>query len=389
MSRRFHHLLLGCCAGLACTSSTISPRAFTDVEVEWLGFSETRATLQAGGSKVRGLHIADVDGDGRKDLVLVASQEEQVCILQGEGGGRFAEARCLAAGTTPMDVAVSDVNGDGRQDLLIVGHFSNALTVRLGGAGGAFQEGIPYSLGNHSQQVRVADLDGDGHLDAITKNAGSAGFWNITSLKGRGDGSFGEAVPHSVTGLPRDLMVADVNDDALPDVLVLNTNSFTVDILLARKDEKLSAAPPLKLSGSADDEPFRLAPVDVNGDGKLDLVITHGLSDSGYLSVHLGDGRGGFTSTAPILANEPGEVVVADFNQDGRSDIAHAGMSGGVYLLLGTADGQLGAPVQVASSVTPTSLVAEDLDADGFPDLAWTTPDTVEVLLGSTVRREP
>lgn len=389
MSRRLHPLLLGCCAGLACTSSTISPRAFTDVEVEWLGFSETRATLQAGGSKARGLHIADVDDDGRKDLVLVASQEEQVCILQGEGGGRFAAARCLAAGTTPMDVAVSDVNGDGRQDLLIVGHFSNALTVRLGGAGGAFQEGIPYSLGNHSQQVRVADLDGDGHLDAITKNAGSAGFWNITSLKGRGDGSFGEAVPHSVTGLPRDLTVADVNDDALPDVLVLNTNSFTVDILLARKDEKLTAAPPLKLSGSADDEPFRLAPVDVNGDGKLDLVITHGLSDSGYLSVHLGDGRGGFTSIAPVLANEPGEVVVADFNQDGRSDIAHAGMSGGVYLLLGTADGQLGAPVRVASSVAPTSLVAEDLDADGFPDLAWTTPDTVEVLLGSTVRREP
>ncbi|AGC41949.1 hypothetical protein MYSTI_00599 [Myxococcus stipitatus DSM 14675] len=384
---RFQVLLLSCCVGLACTSYTISPRTFG--VARWQGFATEQRSLAAGGGQARGLHVADVDGDGLLDLVVVAAREQSVCVHHGEGEGVFASPKCLPAGITPMDVAVSDVNGDGHQDLLIVGHFSNAMTVRLGDGRGGFREGIPYSLGNHSQQVRVADLDGDGHLDAITKNAGSGGFFNITTLKGRGDGTFGTAVPHAVTGLPRDLMLADVSADGLPDVLVLNTNSFTVDILLSKKDGVLASIAPLRLSGSADDEPFRLAPADVNGDGNLDLVISHGLSTAGYLSVHLGDGRGGFLSSTSIRADEPGEVVVADFNRDGRGDVAHAGLSGGVYLLLGQEDGELGPPVRVASSPTPTSLVAEDLDEDGFPDLAWTTQDTVEVLLGSTVSGLP
>ncbi|WP_338871467.1 VCBS repeat-containing protein [Myxococcus stipitatus] len=384
---RFQALLLSCCVGLACTSYTISPRTFG--VARWQGFASERVSLAAGGGQARGLHVADVDGDGVRDLVAVAAREERVCIHHGLGDGAFAPPRCLPAGTTPMDVAVSDVNGDGHQDLLIVGHFSNAMTVRLGDGRGGFREGTPYSLGNHSQQVRVADLDGDGHLDAITKNAGSGGFFNITTLKGRGDGTFSAAVPHPVTGLPRDLMLADVSADGLPDVLVLNTNSFTVDILLARKDGSLASIPPLRLTGSVDDEPFRLAPVDVNGDGLLDLVISHGLSGAGYLSVHLGDGTGGFLPSKAVPAEEPGEVVVADFNQDGRVDVAHAGLSGGVYLLLGQEGGELGPAVRVAATPTPTSLVAEDLDDDGFPDLAWTTQDTVEVLLGSTVRGAP
>ncbi|GEN07480.1 Repeat domain-containing protein [Myxococcus fulvus] len=381
---RYFSLGWACCALLACSSSTISPRGFPDVQ--WLGFTEARVTHAAGGTQARGLHTADVDGDGVKDLVLVASQTEQVCILDGAGKGAFAAPRCLSAGTTPMDVAVSDVNADRRPDLLIVGHFANALTVRLGASDGTFREGVPHSLGNHSQQVRVADLDGDGLVDAMTKNAGSGGYFNITFLKGKGDGTFGAAVPHSVTGLPRDLVLADVNADGRPDVLVLNTNSFTVDVLLATARGELSAAAPVRFAGSADDEPFRLVSMDVNGDGLLDLVISHSVSDSGYLSVHLGDGRGGFTEASSFPADAPGEMVVADFNQDGREDVAFAGLAGGVYLLLGEEAGLLGAPSLVAAGTTPSSLVAEDLDQDGFPDLAWTTRDSVEVLLGSTVR---
>lgn len=378
-------MLLGC-AGLACSSR---PPAPPPPKPQWQGFQKASATHAAGGGQARGLHAADVSGDGIPDLVFITALEEQVSILEGTGSGAFGAPHSLAAGTTPMDVAITDIDRDGRQDLLIVGHFANALTVRLGRGDGAFQEAVSYSLGNHSQRVQVADLDADGNLDVMTKNAGSAGFFNVTLLAGRGDGTFGEARPYSVTGLPRDLLIADVNQDDVPDVLVLNTNSFTVDVLLGQKSGPLVAVASHPLGGTGDDEPFRFAALDVNGDARVDLVISHGLGASGYLSVHLGNGKGGFTATSRIPVEEPGELVAADFNHDGKPDLALTSFSGGVLLLLGTGDGAFEAPQRVASGEPPTSLLAADLNADGFPDLAWTTRDTVEVLLGVTTPVQP
>lgn len=376
--RRALVLTLAGCMGLACGSRPSPP---PPPQLQWRGFQEASLSLPAGGGMARGLRAADVSGDGIPDLVLLTSREERVSILEGQGSGAFSAPRTLAAGTTPMDVAVQDLDRDGHQDLLVVGHFSNALTVRRGLGRGAFREPVEYALGNHSQQVRVADLDGDGDLDVMTKNAGSAGFFNITLLPGRGDGTLDAATPYPVSGLPRDLALADVNADGLSDVLVLNTNSFTVDVLLGQRGRSLAALPPYELRGGVDDEPFGLATLDVNGDARLDLVVTHGLSEPGSLSVHLGDGQGGFTRASRLSAEEPGEVVAADFNRDGKTDLALSRLSGGVFLLLGAAGGAFDPPVRVASGPPPTSLLAADLNSDGFPDLAWTTQDSAEVLL--------
>ncbi|MCY1020003.1 FG-GAP repeat domain-containing protein [Pyxidicoccus sp. MSG2] len=378
-------VLVGC-TGLACAATPPEP---PPPEPHWLGFQASSLSLAAGGSQARGLRAADVSGDGVVDLVLIASREEQVCILEGSQGGAFSPPRALTAGKTPMDVAVQDMNRDGQPDLLVVGHFSNTLAVRLGSGRGAFQEPVSYSLGNHSQQVRVADLDGDGDLDVMTKNAGSAGFFNITLLAGRGDGTLEAATPYSVTGLPRDLTLADVNADGLPDVLVLNTNSYTVDVLLGQRSGALAPLPPYQLQRGEDNEPFRFAALDVNGDARLDLVISHALGVPGHLSVHLGNGEGGFTASSSIPVEEPGEVVAADFNRDGRPDLALTRLSGGVFLLLGAEGGTFGDPVRVASGPPPTSLLAADVNADGFADLAWTTQDTVEVLLAATAPVKP
>jgi hypothetical protein len=219
----------------------------------------------------RALRIEDVDGDGHEDLVLL-QEDGFVVLFLGRGDQTFAPPRKYAVGPTPRDVAIADLDGDQKKDLLVVGHFANALTVLMGLGGGAFREAITYPLGNHSQQLRVTDLDADGHLDVVTKNAGSAGLFNITVLRGHGDGSFAAAEPYPTTGVPRDLDIADIDSDGRVDILVSISNQNVVDVFRGKGDGTLLAPTQLALS----EDPLDLQLLDVNGDSLVDLLVSQG-----------------------------------------------------------------------------------------------------------------
>ena len=111
---------------------------------------------------------------------------------------------------------------------------------------------------------------------------------------------------------------------------------------------------------------------DFNGDGRPDVATAN--RNTGTVSVHLGDGVGSFgtaTSFTTGAATQPVSVAAADFNGDGRLDLAAANFTtGGIVTLLGDGSGGFGIPSAIATGASPMFVLAGDFNGDGRADLA-------------------
>jgi hypothetical protein len=243
------------------------------------------------------------------------------------------------AGSGPDSAAVGDFNGDGKLDLAVANASSNNISIFLGNGDGSFQAAVNYAVGSFPSSVVVGDFNGDGKLDLATANSADN---NVSVLLGNGDGTFQTALTTPFVG----------------------TN------------------------------PGSLAVGDVNNDGKLDLVVGSSGATPGVNGVNilLGNGDGSFQ---PALQNDAGfgvdySVAVADFNHDGKLDLAVVNVGTGVSVLLGNGDGTFQPPVSYAAGPVPISLAVGDFDGDGKLDLSVsnipsgnTGPNVVSVLLGN------
>lgn len=128
---------------------------------------------------------------------------------------------------------LADINGDGRPDILTANQFTDAIGVLLGQAGGTFAAAVPYSTGAGSapRQVALADVNGDGRLDMVTANSNAL---NDTAgvLLGQAGGTFAAVVTYSYsTGLgsaPRSVALADVNGDRRPDIVTVHAGTYGI-----------------------------------------------------------------------------------------------------------------------------------------------------------------
>jgi large repetitive protein len=132
-------------------------------------------TYSSGGSQPFSIALADVNGDGKHDIVVANYQSGTVGLLLGNGDGTFRPAVIDAAGTAPSGVAVADVNGDGRPDIVVANACQSAgnctygaISLLLGNGDGTFQPATSYNSGSgQPNQVALADLNGDGKLDVV------------------------------------------------------------------------------------------------------------------------------------------------------------------------------------------------------------------------------
>ena len=323
------------------------------------GTFQSAVIYGSGGAGLTGgsVAIADVNGDGRPDIVVAnecgadrtTCQSGSVGVLLGNGDGTFKPAVAYGSGGYfDTSVAVADVNGDGRLDLLVSNNCADincssdaVVGVLLGNGDGSFQTAVIYgSGGRFAEWVAVADVNGDGGPDLLMANDNSVGV-----LLGNGDGTFRPAVAYQSGGEHNSLAVADVNGDGKPDLLVADYcapgitcsggGPGAVDALLGNGPGTFR--PAATYSSGADDA-NSVAVADVNGDGKPDLLVINQCADlincaSGTISVLLGNGNGTFQSAVTYdsggyLADS---ITVADVNGDGRPDLVVANFSVNFY----------------------------------------------------------
>jgi hypothetical protein len=267
----------------------------------------------------------------------------------------------------PRALAVADFNSDGNQDVAAASDNSQHVSVFLGLGDGTFQAAVTSPTESDNSSLAAAHLNSDSHVDLVMTNPKTH---DVSVLVGNGNGTFQGPVRYVVSGEPNAIAVADFNHDGELDLAVANAANTVTSILLGNGDATYQPAVQYNTGTS-----HTVAAGDFNGDGNVDLALGHHDvvgNNNGSVGVLLGNGNGTFQSQTQYLAGtNPRFVIAADFNGDGRADVAAANLrSDNVSVLIANADGTLQGAVNYAVGTTPFGLTAADFDRDGKVDLA-------------------
>jgi len=348
--------------------------------------------------------VAGNFGTGNLDLAVTEAGTSDVQILQGNGDGTFQPqpVATLTVGANPYSIVAGDFTGNGHLDLAVADFNSNDVSVLLGNGDGTFQAAIQSATATSSvnnangvlggvmpEDIVAGDFNGDGRLDLATGNLGTA---DISVLLGKGDGTF-EVPPSSPAGNGTiAVLTGNFTGNGYLGVAVVDQNSDSVTILPGNGDgtfqQGLTVALPQGSGASS------IVAADFNNDGRTDLAVA-----SPYLnevSILLGNGDGTFdSSTIAVPGAYPNAIAAGDFTGNGQVDLAVTDLySSSVTILLGNGDGTftVGQTIQLVDPndptnpfLSPTSIVAGNFTSNGHLDLAVadTFTDQVAVLLGN------
>jgi hypothetical protein len=352
-----------------------------------IGASETAISFAAAANSpiqtpgASGLAVADFNEDGKPDLA--ASAAISVYTFLGNGDGTFAAASGspMPVLSPPFDdfptsyvwtVIAGDFNNNGHQGLAVSLFQDEAVDILFGNGNGtfAYADTLANAMGQPTVSLTAADFNADGYLDLVAVNTTDGVSPN--PLLGYGHGAF-NAVSENIQVSGISSAAGDFNRDGKLDLVIDGAS-----ILLGNGDGTFTQGTTLNVGDY-------VVVADFNADGKLDLAIASSLNNN--VTILLGDGTGSFStaSGSPItVGDQPQAIIAADFNNDGKLDLAVANSGDGtVTLLLGNGDGTFttssGSPYAVGQS--PTSIAAADFNGDGKLDLAVANSTGVSILL--------
>jgi FG-GAP-like repeat/Abnormal spindle-like microcephaly-assoc'd, ASPM-SPD-2-Hydin len=322
------------------------------------------------------LGSGDFNGDGKPDLVAVNGQGDLSLLLSNQNGGFTSSTQSI--GLAGSGLTVSDFNGDGNSDIAVGNPNTDNLVILIGNGKGGFTT-LYQGLAGPPSAVSSGDINGDGKADLAVTTGGSTYPSSIAILLGNGDGTFRQALYDGFPGHAPPVAIGDMNNDGYLDLVLPDTvdNVVTIELgngsglFTSRADSSLPTSGGV-LTGAVDD---------FNGDGKPDVVLVQINQNSqgvtGFLSVLAGNGDGTFKPAveSPVPNIGIGDLVLGDFNGDGKVDAASAFIptTGGITVVLGNGDGTFGPsianPVNIPGLSTQ-AMIGGDFNHDGKTDLA-------------------
>src|SRR5216683_3265198 len=229
------------------------------------------------------------------------------------------------------------------------------------------------AVGTSPAALALADFNGDGKLDVAVANSESK---NVTILLGDGKGGLTQATgsPFPAGDHPNDIAVGDVNGDGKLDLAFANHDTHYITVLLGDGRGGFAPAPKSPFTVNSRPHPHGIAFGDFNGDHNLDFVIDDW--GNNRVTVVFGDGKGNFA--APGVSFTVGQmpyqrVRAADVNKDGFADVITTNFeSGDVTVLLGDGKGGFSQPPgsPFKSGKLPVGVAVGDTNGDGFSDVA-------------------
>jgi len=358
------------------------------------GFSKAQSVsfVQAPGSPMtytstqRGNVASDLNGDGISDLIIGnMSAHNKLQIYLGTGNGQFTNApgSPITLNGSPNSNSVDDFNNDGKQDIAVANWGNGGyVSILLGTGTGSFTNaaGSPIFLGSWPISLKsmdAADFNVDGNKDLVVCDENNNRAY---ILLGSGSGGFTGSISSSVAvgATPASLKTGFFNSDAFPDFVVTNATLNSISVFFGTGTGTFSQT--ANSTYTLASNPQNVTAGNLNNDAFPDLVISSFGGASGGLNILLGSANGVFTAPpgSPFfIGSAPFQSVIADFNLDGILDIASSHGGNNISIRLGTGNGTfttaIGSPIfAIPGGPTPFQqpIVTGDFNGDNKPDLA-------------------
>ncbi len=300
----------------------------------------------------------------------------------------------FATGPGPNSVSIGDLDGDGKPDLVTAnsGAINISILRNISTTGNinasSFAAKVDFATGN-PYFVAIGDLDGDGKPDLVVTNTNTTtiSILHNTSTAGNIDASsFAAPIDFTVGTNPISVAIADVDGDGKPDLLVANSTTFNVSVLRNTSTQGVinasSFASKIDFTIGSGTEPVSVATRDLDGDGKLDIVVSNLTGTT--LSVLRNTSTKGIINASSFatkvdftVGNSPYTVAIGDLDQDGKPDLAVPTSSGqfAISVLRNTSTsgtinaGSFAAKVDFITGNNPQGAAIGDLDGDAKPDI--------------------
>ena len=354
---------------VATSTSGVSVSYTIHVKAAAFGIDFEPVMMASADGMSNNIAAGDLDGDGFVDLVVTDIGGSRLSILRGTGGV-FTSTGMSGAGEK---LALGRVDDDDTLDVVVgTGALMRALGDGAGGFG-SFASAINASISVYA--IAIADFNGDQHADIAFGGAGA-----VRVQLGDGSGGFSDGPITSGPMLPSELAVGDFDGSGGVGIAAVDTGAQAVWVGTNAGTGAFTLRP---LSIGADGG-TSMTSADFDGDGTRDLAVIH--SQAGTVEV-ITELAGATEQRVTVPAGmQPVAVVAGDFDADGHADLAVANTGGpgpAVTILRGDGSGHFaGKTFAFAPGPAARHLVAADFDNDGRTDLAYTTTtSTVGILL--------